>query len=197
MRLLITLLLGCAPLFAACDRQSEEAPQEAISAPGTSGAGSESYAGSETMGRLSVEYRGSAAPDLTFSNAEGQSVSLSDFQGQPLLVNLWATWCAPCIREMPTLDALADRHQGRLKVLTVSQDFQGADVVRPFFAENEFDNLEPWLDSQNTMMLALATDTLPVTVLYDADGAELFRIYGGMDWSGERAQTLIAGALGD
>lgn len=193
---MIALLLGFAPLFAACDRQSGEAPQEALSGPETNGVSAEGYGGSETMGRVSVEYRGTMAPDLAFSDADGQTIRLSDFEGQPLLVNLWATWCAPCIREMPTLDALADRKDGTLKILTISQDFQGADVVGPYFAENSFDHLEQWLDEENAMMLALATDTLPVTVLYDAEGAELFRVYGGMDWAGERAETLISGALG-
>lgn len=197
MRVLIALLLGFAPLFAACDRQSDGAPQEALSAPGTNGATVESYGGSETMGRVSVEHRGMAAPDLEFSNAGGQAIRLSDFEGQPLLVNLWATWCAPCIREMPTLDALADREDGNLKVLTISQDIQGAEVVGPFFAENSFDHLEQWLDEENAMMMTLALDTLPATILYDEDGRELFRVIGGMDWAGERADTLISGALGD
>jgi thiol-disulfide isomerase/thioredoxin len=167
-----------------------------MSTPGMSGPSGESYGGSETLGRISVENRGAAAPDLAFSNAQGRAIRLSDFEGRPLLVNLWATWCAPCIREMPTLDALAEREEGQLKVLTISQDFQGADVVGPYFIENSFNHLEPWLDEQNAMMMALASDTLPVTVLYDADGMELFRVYGGMDWSGERAETLISGALG-
>jgi thiol-disulfide isomerase/thioredoxin len=148
------------------------------------------------MGRVSIDYRGDPAPDIAFTNPQGQAIRLSDFEGQPVLVNLWATWCAPCIREMPTLDALAGREEGRLKVLTISQDFQGADVVTPFFAENGFAHLEPWLDEANAMLSALESDTLPITVLYDEDGNELFRVYGGMDWSGERAETLISGAIG-
>ncbi|MGP1352776.1 MAG: TlpA family protein disulfide reductase [Parasphingopyxis sp.] len=196
MRLLIALLLGSAPLFAACDRQSGDASQEAVSAPGANGAQMESYGGSEEMGRVSVEYRGTPAPDLAFSDPDGETIRLSDFEGQPLLINLWATWCPPCIREMPTLDALAEREGGALKVLTVSQDLQGAEVVEPFFAENSFDNLEQWLDEENAMMMALEADTLPITVLYDGEGRELFRVIGGMDWAGERAETLISGALG-
>lgn len=193
MRVLIALLLGFAPLFAACDRQSGETSQEVMSGSGPA----ESYGGTETMGRVSVEHRGMAAPDLAFSDAGGQTIRLEDFEGQPLLVNLWATWCAPCIREMPALEALAERVDGQLKVLTLSQDLQGADVVGPFFAENGFRHLEQWLDEENAMMQALALDTLPVTILYDEDGTELFRVIGGMDWAGERAETLISGALGD
>ena len=194
MRVLIVLLLGFAPLFVACDRQSGDASQEVMSGSGTGS--TQSYGGTETMGRVSVEFRGMAAPDLAFANAEGQTIRLGDFEGAPLLVNLWATWCPPCIREMPALDSLAARVGDQLKVLTISQDLQGAEVVGPFFAENDFDHLEHWLDEENALMQALALDTLPVTILYDEDGKELFRVIGGMDWSGERAETLISGALG-
>jgi thiol-disulfide isomerase/thioredoxin len=205
VRLVIAVLLGCAPLFVACDRQSGEAPQEATpdrtSPPGQElpqqPAGGPSYAGSETIGRVSIDYRGMAAPDAVFVTAEGASVRLREYEGQPLLVNLWATWCAPCIAEMPTLDALAERLDGRMKVMTISEDFRGAEVVTPFFERYSFRRLEPWLDTENAMLAALGADTLPLTILYDADGAELFRVYGGMDWSGERARTLIAGALGE
>ncbi|MBC2776177.1 TlpA family protein disulfide reductase [Parasphingopyxis marina] len=186
----IACLLGSALLFAACDRESRDASQDAVS-------GQPSLEGTETMGRVVIDYRGTAAPDLAFTSEAGQEIRLSDFEGRPLLVNLWATWCAPCIREMPTLDALAERREGSLKVLTVSQDFQGSAVVAPFFAENSFRHLEPWLDEDNAMLSALESDSLPITILYDEDGAELFRVYGGMDWSGERAETLISGAIGD
>ncbi len=188
MRLLIACLLGSALLVAACDRQSEESSQATDIAPDLSG--------TETMGVVSIDYRGDPAPDLAFADADGRAVSLADFEGAPLLVNLWATWCAPCVVEMPTLDALAEREDGAIKVLTVSQDFQGDEVVGPFFAERDFDHLEPWLDPETAMLSALEAETLPITILYDAQGEELFRVYGGMDWSGERARTLIDGALG-
>jgi len=197
VRLVIVLLLGFAPLFAACDRQSSEASQEALSAPGMNGAPSASHGGSQEMGRVSIEYRGQPAPDLSFSDPDGRSISFAELEGQPLLVNLWATWCPPCIAEMPTLDSLAAREAGALRVMTISEDLQGAEVVTPFFAENDFAELEQWLDPDNAMMAALALDTLPVTILYDAEGRELFRVIGGMDWAGERADTLISGAIGE
>ena len=172
MRLLIALLLGSALLLAACDRQSERAPQ---------GDSAE---------------RGTLVPDLAFSDPDGTTMQLSDFRGTPMLINLWATWCTPCIHEMPTLDALAARESG-IRVLTISQDSDGARHVRPYFEESGFTHLEPWLDDSNSMIAALALDKLPVTVLYGADGKELFRVYGSMDWSGERAATLISDALGE
>ncbi|MBC7985812.1 MAG: TlpA family protein disulfide reductase [Sphingomonadaceae bacterium] len=187
-------------LVAGCDRRGAETPQ--ARAPGEEGAAegpalpdASGYQGQE-MGRVSIDYRGMAAPDAPIGLPGGQDGQLSDFEGRPLLVNLWATWCAPCIAELPTLEALAGRTEGELKVLTVSQDLQGAEVVTPFLAERGLRRLEPWLDPENAIMSALGIESLPVTILYDSDGAELFRVYGGMDWNGERAQRLIDGALG-
>ncbi|NNC73298.1 MAG: TlpA family protein disulfide reductase [Sphingomonadaceae bacterium] len=183
-----------------CDRQSGDAPQDGgdkgvVGGVGASGDGGR-YDGSETMGVVSIDYRGMAAPDLAFQNPEGEAIRLSDFEGQPLLVNLWATWCAPCIAEMPTLDRLAEEYDGQIKVLTISQDLQGAEVVTPFLAERRFRHLEDWLDEDNAMMAGIESQTLPTTILYDAYGNELFRVIGGMDWAGERAERLIEGALG-
>ncbi len=196
LRSLIVPFLASALLVSGCDRQSGDAPQAQAETGTVGGVGGDSYAGSETMGVVSVDYRGMAAPDFAISGPDGEAIRLSDFEGQPLLVNLWATWCAPCIAEMPTLDRLADQEDGRIKILTISQDLQGAEVVTPFMAERNFRHLEPWLDEDNAMLAAVESETLPVTILYDEEGAELFRVYGGMDWSGERAATLIAGALG-
>ncbi len=204
MRSVMALALVPMLLVAACDRQSGEAPQARegsapqIAAPaGTPGGTSErSYAGSEVLGRINTDYRGMAAPEFAFRDPDGNEMRISDYAGRPVLVNVWATWCAPCIAEMPTLDLLAEREGDALKVLTISQDLQGADAVAPFMAEYDFAHLEPWLDPQNSYMADLEAETLPITILYDVDGAELFRVFGGMDWSGERARGLIAEALG-
>lgn len=189
LRPVIALLLVVA-LASACDRQSGETGQADRAAGADLG-------GSELIGRVDVSARGTPVPDLEFTNVAGERISLADLEGTPLLVNLWATWCAPCIAEMPTLDALAAEREGELNVLAVSEDFQGAEVVEPFFAERDFSRLEAWLDPENSMMATLGLDSLPVTILYDESGRELFRVHGGMDWSGRRAERLIDGALGN
>ena len=178
--------LATAFLLAGCDA----APDAPVAAP-------ETGVPVESAGKLDRSHAGEPAPDLAFEDPDGAPVRLAEFGGKPLLVNLWATWCAPCIAEMPTLDALAADRAGELRVLTISEDFQGAEVVGPFFAERDFDRLEQWLDPENAMMATLGLDSLPVTILYDESGRELFRVYGGMDWSGERAERLIDGALGN
>ena len=135
-------------------------------------------------------------PDVTFNAPDGSPVTLAKFQGKPLLVNLWATWCGPCVKEMPTLDRLAAREGARLKVLTVSQDSKGAGVVTPWFAKNSFKHLEAYVDAENLLGLTYASGMLPTTILYDAEGKEVWRVVGGMDWDGPRANTLLAETLG-
>ncbi len=196
MRSLIGLILVFALFLAGCDRQSGEDPQDGGDEGVVGGVGGGRYDGSETMGVVSIDYRGDEAPDIVFENPAGEAMRLSNFEGQPVLVNLWATWCAPCVAEMPTLDRLADQYDGAIKVLTISQDLQGAEVVAPYLAERRFRHLEAWLDPDNAMMMAIESETLPTTILYDEDGRELFRVIGGMDWAGERAERLVSGALG-
>jgi len=112
-----------------------------------------------------------------------------------VLLNLWATWCGPCVAEMPTLDALAAREGERLQVLTVSQDLNGRDKVETFFRKRGYRNLETWLDPQMALMAALKVDTLPTTILYDSQGRELWRVTGMEDWQSGRAALLLGEGL--
>jgi thiol-disulfide isomerase/thioredoxin len=151
--------------------------------------------GEEPAGRLDISKRGEAMPAISFEGPGGEKVSLAHFRGKPLLVNLWATWCGPCVAEMPTLDALAEREGQRLKVLVVSQD--GArEKVDAWWAKQSLKQLEPFLDKNSDLGFAFATGVVPTTVLYDASGKEVWRVIGGMDWNGPRANTLLAETLG-
>ena len=150
----------------------------------------------QDAGHLDRSHAGSAAPSSSFRDPDGESVSLADFRGRPLLLNLWATWCAPCIAEMPTLDALSAREKGRLQVLAVSQDLQGASKVDAFFTKYGFANLAPYVDAEAALTSAAQADTLPTTILYDAQGKEVWRITGKEDWNGARAAALVREAEG-
>ncbi|WP_343228031.1 TlpA disulfide reductase family protein [Stakelama flava] len=144
-------------------------------------------------GSVDRSHAGEAAPDARFTDPSGKSVTLAAFRGTPVLLNLWATWCPPCVAEMPTLDTLAGDLDGKVALLAVSQDLGGKEQVAPFFAKHKFANLQPYLDQQ----LALSTRygvNLPTTILYDANGKEIWRVTGGMDWTSEKARTLIAEA---
>lgn len=178
------LLFGLA-LLAGCDTQPDS---ESMHAPkGRSGPPQGERQG---IGRLDRSHAGSAAPKAPFKDPAGKSVAIADFKGKPLLLNLWATWCAPCVVEMPTLDKLAARDP-RIEVLALSQDIDGKEKVAAFLTERKLKELQPFLDSQLSIMSELGISTLPTTILYDASGREVWRMTGMEDWSGTRATALI------
>lgn len=186
MRFTLALLLPLS-LVAACDRQSPPAPQQAE--------GPADLPVKELTGKLDISKRGTPAPDVEFFDGAGETVTLADFRGKPVLVNLWATWCAPCVAEMPTLDAIAGRAGERLQVLTVSQDAKEVDIA-PVFRDRGLKRLEQYRDPESGLGFAFGTGMVPTTVLYDAEGKEVWRVIGGMDWNGPRANTLLADAIG-
>ena len=179
MRPLIACLLVLA--LAACDSKPKDAPQGGVPA--------------ESVGRVDISQRGKEMPAMPFLDEKGGPATLTQFRGKPLMLNLWATWCAPCIAEMPHLDSLA-AEDDRFRLITVSQDLEGAKVIAPFFKEKGFKALTQYSDQQNVLMAALGTETLPTTIFYDAGGKELWRVYGMMDWNGAPAKKLIGDALG-
>jgi thiol-disulfide isomerase/thioredoxin len=179
MRPILILLLA----LAACG-ESERKSEAALGPSANSQAA--------PSGRLDRSKAGRAAPATAFEDPDGAPATLAGFRGKPVLLNLWATWCAPCVAEMPTLDRLAAREAGRLNVLTVSQDLDGREKVEAFFEKQGYRNLETWLDPRMALMTGLQADTLPTTILYDAAGREVWRVVGMEDWESERAALLIA-----
>ena len=177
------LLIGCAAMTG-CDRKKPAEPQaQPAAAPKV-----------ETA-KVILDSKGDEAPAIPFASPDDTPATLGTFRGQPLLVNMWATWCAPCVAEMPTLDTLAQQRAGSMKVIAISQDMEGRRVVTPFFAKKKFASLQPYLDKENGLMLALKADELPMTILYDAKGKELWRVRGSLDWTGPRAKALIDDAI--
>jgi thiol-disulfide isomerase/thioredoxin len=196
MRALAVLLPAL--LIASCSRapangnETAGPDQPAWSGPG---AGPGAAAG-QPEGRIDRSHAGKPAPAAAFDDPQGRSTSLSDFRGRPLLVNLWATWCAPCVTELPTLDSLAGREDGKLQVLAISLDSEGRAKVDPFFAEHGYKALEPYVDPKMGLMPELGVDTLPTTILYDSSGREVWRMVGKKDWGSADSKRLIAEASG-
>ena len=201
MRFLLTpIFLSAALMLAGCDSASTpqgQAPDKVASA--TTGDGKKQEVGLVSANgmnaTLSYASSGKAAPDVAFTGADGRDVTLADYKGRPLLVNIWATWCAPCKAEMPTLDALAALDEGKLTVLAVSQDLEGHKPVTAFFQTAKVTNLEPLTDKENVLSTAYGPNlVLPTTILYDSDGKEVWRITGGVEWDDEEMANLIAEA---
>jgi thiol-disulfide isomerase/thioredoxin len=196
MRFVIALILL---VLAGCDKESQPKGQAQPASTGQAGASDnaeitlESANGMRAM--LSYKFAGQKAPSAPFADAQGQDVSLADFEGKPLLLNIWATWCAPCKAEMPTLDALAASEKGRMNVIAVSQDLEGRAPVVAFFKETAVKNLVPYTDADNALLTAFNNAiALPTTILYDSDGKEVWRVAGGVEWDEAEMAKLLRAA---
>ena len=189
MALILLALAGCDTGTAPKGQGRAEAPERAATtAPAELGL--ESANGMRAT--LSYKFAGTLAPTVTFTGADGRDVSLSDFGGRPLLINIWATWCAPCKAEMPTLDALAVLEEGRISVIAVSQDLQGRKPVLAFFEDAKIRNLEPYTDSDNALLSAFDNQlALPTTIFYDSNGNEVWRVVGGVEWDDAEMAKLL------
>lgn len=145
--------------------------------------------------KVDRSHAGTPLPALRFKDAGGKVLDLGATDG-PVLLNLWATWCAPCVKEMPQLDRLAGTLEGEVRVVTVSQDVRGGEVVTPFFAKGGFARLQPWLDPDTQLSAQFTPEgVLPLTILFDASGKEVLRVTGGYDWDSPEAARLVREAL--
>jgi len=190
--LLMSMALCTAGLLGGCDRQT---PAEAQLQSGATAEAAPAEGAGPYNGTLDIANRGAAMPDFTFTDPAGRKLRTLDLKGKPVLINLWATWCGPCVLEMPTLDALAASRADKLRVVTVSQDIDQAAAVGAFFTGRKLARLEPWLDPDNAMSQHYGTGVLPTTVLYDAKGREVWRMIGSHDWSGPRTDAMLADTL--
>lgn len=142
---------------------------------------------------ISLEER--AAPDAPFIaiiDGQEREVSLADYKGQVLLLNLWATWCAPCVEEMPSLDRLEAKLGGEdFQVMAISTDRAGLDIVGPFYAEHGLEHLGVWLDPRGQIMHALKARGLPTSFLIDRNGKVVARAEGAAPWDSAEAIALI------
>ena len=181
------ILLLAASCLSACDRNNGDR-NSATQATETAQA-------QPTSSAVDRSHDGAPLPDFTFADPTGKRLAIPSLKGRPTLINLWATWCGPCVAEMPMLDKLAELHPGGLRVVTISQDAPGA-PVREFMARYQFKHLEPWLDPEGKIDDHYATGHFPTTVYYDANGREVWRYVGARDWGdAETPGLLVEGTL--
>jgi thiol-disulfide isomerase/thioredoxin len=160
-------------------------------------AGNETAAETEAGPQKGVDrsHQGTPAPDVTFSNEDGEQTSLAELSGKPMLVNLWATWCAPCVKELPTLGRLAKAQQkdGPLQVVAISQD-SGPHPSVVTFLDSKAPELEPYQDPKMALSGKLGAEVLPTSILFDAQGKEVWRYVGDLDWTSPEAAKLLSEA---
>lgn len=133
-------------------------------------------------------------PNIAFEDNKGRRLTLADFRGKVVLLNIWATWCPPCRREMPSLDRLQAKLGGAdFEVVAVSID-QGNDalfLVEEFFSEIGVKHLRIYLDPTGSAARELGALGLPVTILVDRGGMELGRLIGPAEWDSAEALTTL------
>lgn len=128
--------------------------------------------------------------DIAFY-ADGERVRLADYRGRPVVLNLWATWCAPCVAEMPSLDRL-QRAFPDVTVIALSLDKGGEDKIRMFFAEQKLENLKIFTDPSMKAMVMLGVPGLPATFLINAQGREVGVVHGAFDWDSKEGRDAVS-----
>lgn len=131
-------------------------------------------------------------PGLEFTAPNGEPTNLQDLRGRPMIVNIWATWCAPCVAELPSLNTLSRDYKGRLKVVAISVD-QNAQTAQAFLDKIKAGSLPLYHDK--TWAIAseqgLGARGIPLTVIYNASGREIARVQGEADWQSEDAVRFL------
>lgn len=131
-----------------------------------------------------------AASTVAFSDGDGAALTLADFRGHGVVLNLWATWCGPCVEEMPALNRLqAAVAEDGIRVVTVSSDREGMAKVAPFLEKHGLDRLDPYLDPNGAFTRSLPGRGLPRTYILNAEGDVVARYIGPAEWD---APELVA-----
>lgn len=137
-----------------------------------------------------------AATDQTFLSEDGADLSVSDFEGQIVLLNFWATWCAPCRHEMPMLSELqAELGGDDFQVVTVATGRNPVPSMQRFFDEIGIDNLPLHTDARQGFARAMGVLGLPVTVILDREGQEIARMQGDADWNSDSAKAILTALI--
>ncbi len=138
-----------------------------------------------------------AAPNLQFTDATGRKLKLSDYRGSGLVVDVWATWCGPCVMEFPTLAAIAPHlAAAKIFILPISIDMGGLDVVRAFYLSRGIKTLPILLDPQGNAMNALNSSGIPITIIVNANGQIVAQTLGAANWNTPRTIRLLHNLIG-
>jgi len=137
------------------------------------------------------------APTQGFEDESGATLTLADFRGKVVLLNFWATWCAPCVKEMPALDRLAQRLAGPdFALVAISEDRAGVSVVRPFLDKLGTKNIAVYIDAKGSFARAIGIKGLPTTMMIDRAGHVVGAYVGAAEWDTPEAEALMRHFMG-
>ena len=163
----------------------------AAPAPAATDAGDADIPDRAKLGEFVPSSQPFAAPTISLTDSDGHTLELSELRGNLVLVNLWATWCEPCLREMPSLERLQSRLGERIAVLAVSEDRGGNKAVEPFIAKLGLKSVKIYIDPKSEVGHAFGARGLPTSFLIDREGKVLGRVEGAAEWD----STKILGVL--
>lgn len=144
------------------------------------------------MRKLTIHAEALEGSDVPFVGADGSEMTLDAYAGKHIVLNFWATWCAPCRKEMPHLSALQEAYQGEdFEVVTIATGRNPRPAMEAFFAEIGVDNLPLHKDERQALARSLGVLGLPVTLILDPDGNEIARLQGDADWASDSAYMII------
>ncbi|NWG71485.1 MAG: TlpA family protein disulfide reductase [Parvularculaceae bacterium] len=148
------------------------------------------------VAKFQYALQATAAPDIPFE-IDGAPTSLGVFRGKVVLVNFWATWCPPCLEELPSLDRLQGALGGEdFQVVAIAADARGPEVARRFLDRLGIENLALYQDPRLALVSSVGgANVLPVSILYDRRGREIGRLVGEADWQSPEARALITNAI--
>ena len=125
--------------------------------------------------------------NLTFLDSKNEKVTLSNFKGKLVMLNFWATWCAPCEEEMPSLDFISKNSElNNLKIFPINIGQESLEKTQKFFNKLNIKNLEIYYDSPNTLAKKLSLRGLPTTIIFNKDGKEIARIIGSINFNDKK-----------
>lgn len=150
----------------------------------------------DLFGNYQAAEKETPLPDIPFLTETGEETTLGAYNGKGLVINFWATWCAPCVREMPQLDRLsAFVRENGIDVLTISEDRTGLKAASKFYATHKLNDLPILADPKGKLMRAVGAPGLPLTMLIDAKGREIGRIVGPAEWDSVEIVEFVRDCL--
>lgn len=146
---------------------------------------------------LKLQFGADRGSDVVFTHEDGSDLTLAAYRGKYVLLNFWATWCAPCRKEMPHLSELQEEFGGRdFEVVTVATGINQRPAMERFLAEIGVDNLPLHTDNNSALARDMGVLGLPVTLIINPDGFEIARLIGDADWASDNAKDILLAVMG-